>query len=228
MACSWDPSLIEEAARVTAREMRATGLSWTFSPVLCLARDLRWGRVDETFGEDPHLIGEFASAMIRGYQGRGLGDPDAVLATAKHYAGYSETLGGRDASEADLSRRKLRSCFMPPFERAAREGCMAFMTGYQSIDGVPSTINRWLLEEVLTRRVGLRGRPRHGLRQHRAPGDRPTGLRRLCARPRPSRSPAATISSWPRLSFSRAASRRCAAGSSPRRSWTRRSGACSP
>jgi beta-glucosidase len=107
MASSWDTSLLGEAARVTAREMRATGLKWTFSPVLCIARDLRWGRIDETFGEDPYLIGEFAKAMIGGYQGKGLGDPEAVLATAKHYAGYSETAGGRDAAEADLSRRAL-------------------------------------------------------------------------------------------------------------------------
>ena len=83
--------------------------------------------------------------MIAGYQGKGLDDPDSVLATAKHYAGYSETQGGRDASEADLSRRKLLSYFLPPFERAAKAGCMTFMTGYQSIEGVPSTANRWLL-----------------------------------------------------------------------------------
>jgi len=157
LSCSWDPGLLEEVARATAREMRATGISWTFSPVLCLARDLRWGRVGETFGEDPFLDGELAAAMVRGYQGRGLDDPDAVLATAKHYAGYSETQGGRDASEADLSRRKLRSYFLPPFERAAGSGCMAFMTGYQSMDGVPSTMNRWLLREVLREEWGFEG-----------------------------------------------------------------------
>lgn len=157
LACSWDTDLLEAVARVTAVEMRATGLKWTFSPVLCLARDLRWGRIDETFGEDPFLIGEFATAMIRGYQGKGLSDPDAVLATAKHYAGYSETLGGRDASEAEISRRKLRSTFLPPFERAAREGCLSFMTGYQSIDGVPSTVSRWLLTEVLREEWGYEG-----------------------------------------------------------------------
>jgi beta-glucosidase len=157
MASSWDTSLLEEAARVTAREMRATGLKWTFSPVLCIARDLRWGRIDETFGEDPYLIGEFAKAMIKGYQGKGLGDPEAVLATAKHYAGYSETLGGRDASEADLSRRKLSSYFLPPFEAAARSDCMAFMTGYQSIDGQPSTMNHWLLTEKLKEEWGFEG-----------------------------------------------------------------------
>ncbi len=157
MAASWNADLIEEAARVTAREVRLTGLKWTFSPVLCLTRDLRWGRVGETFGEDPFLIGEFACAMIRGYQGKGLDDPEAILACAKHYAGYSETQGGRDASEADLSRRKLLSYFLPPFERAAREGCLSFMTGYQSIEGVPCTANRWLLHEVLKEQWGFEG-----------------------------------------------------------------------
>lgn len=157
MACSWNPELLEKVARVTALEVSCTGFKWTFSPVLCLARDLRWGRVGETFGEDPFLIGEFACAMIRGYQGEGLDDPTAILATAKHFAGYSETQGGRDASEADISRRKLRSYFLPPFERAAREGCLAFMTGYQSMDGVPTTANRWLLKEVLKEEWGWNG-----------------------------------------------------------------------
>ena len=110
--------------------------------MLCIARDLRWGRVDETFGEDPFLIGELGAAMVRGYQGDGLTDPTAILASAKHFAGYSETQGGRDASEADLSPRKLRSWFLPPFERVAREGCRTFMLGYQSMDGVPITANR--------------------------------------------------------------------------------------
>lgn len=157
MACSWSPELLEKVARVTAREVVTTGIHWTFSPVLCLTRDLRWGRVGETFGEDPHLIGELAAAMIKGYQGKGLDDPDGILATAKHYAGYSETQGGRDASEADISRRKLRSYFLPPFEKAAREGCMTFMTGYQSMEGVPSTANRWLLREVLKDEWGFPG-----------------------------------------------------------------------
>jgi beta-glucosidase len=149
MACSWDAGLVERAARATAVEVAATGIHWTFSPVLCIARDLRWGRVNETFGEDPILIGELGAAMVRGYQGSGLDDATAVLACAKHFAGYSETQGGRDASEADISRRKLRSWFLPPFERVAREGCRTFMLGYQAMDGVPITANRWLLNEVL-------------------------------------------------------------------------------
>lgn len=157
IAASWDAELAERVARVTAVEVAATGIHWTFSPVLCIARDLRWGRVDETFGEDPFLIGELASAMVRGYQGGGLDDPTAILATAKHFAGYSETQGGRDASEADISRRKLRSWFLPPFERVAREGCRTFMLGYQTIDGVPVTLNNWLLNEVLRGEWGYTG-----------------------------------------------------------------------
>ncbi|HVO09164.1 MAG TPA: glycoside hydrolase family 3 N-terminal domain-containing protein [Vicinamibacteria bacterium] len=157
MAASWNPGLLERMGRVTAEEMAPTGIHETFSPVLCLTRDLRWGRVGETFGEDPYLIGELGAALIHGYQGKGLDDPTAVLATAKHYAGYSETQGGRDASEADISRRKLRSYFLPPFERAVRAGAMMFMTGYQSTEGVPSTANRWLLTEVLKDEWGFKG-----------------------------------------------------------------------
>lgn len=157
MAASWDADLVQRVAKATAAEVAATGIHWTFSPVLCIARDLRWGRVGETFGEDPFLIGELASAMVRGYQGDGLDDPDAILATAKHFAGYSETQGGRDASEADISRRKLRSWFLPPFERVAREGCRTFMLGYQTTDGVPITVNDWLLSDVLRGEWGYTG-----------------------------------------------------------------------
>ncbi|OAH49833.1 glycoside hydrolase family 3 N-terminal domain-containing protein [Microbacterium oleivorans] len=157
MASTWDPELVEQVAKATAAEVASTGIHWTFSPVLCIARDLRWGRVNETFGEDPFLIGELASAMVRGYQGDGLDDPDAILATAKHFAGYSETQGGRDASEADISRRKLRSWFLPPFERVAKEGCRTFMLGYQTTDGVPITVNDWLLSDVLRGEWGYTG-----------------------------------------------------------------------
>jgi len=157
MAASFDPDLLERVGRATAIEVAPTGIHWTFSPVLCISRDLRWGRVSETFGEDPYLIGELAAAMIRGYQGEGLKDPTAILATAKHFAGYSETQGGRDASEADISRRKLTSWFLPPFEKAAREGCATFMLGYQAIDGVPITINTWLLGDVLRKEWGYKG-----------------------------------------------------------------------
>lgn len=157
MACSWDPSLVEQVARATAVETAATGIHWVFSPVLCIARDLRWGRVDETFGEDPHLIGELGVAMVRGYQGDGLDDRDAVLANAKHFVGYSQTQGGRDASEADLTPRSLRAWFLPPFEQAVRAGCRVVMLGYQAIDGVPITANRWLFNDVLKAEWGFTG-----------------------------------------------------------------------
>ena len=153
MAASWDPAAVQAVGRATAEEVSATGVHWTFSPVLCIARDTRWGRVDETFGEDPTLIGDMASAIIKGYQGGAkAGEPlahDAILACAKHFAGYSETQGGRDASEADLSHRKLESWFLPPFERVAKEGCGTFMLGYESIDGIPVTFNHWLLSDKL-------------------------------------------------------------------------------
>ena len=157
MACSWNPDLIEKVARITAIEVAATGLHWTFSPVLCIGRDLRWGRVGETFGEDPHLIGELGVAMVKGYQGDGLNDETAILACAKHFAGYSETQGGRDATEADLTPRKLRSWFLPPFERAAKAGCRTFMLGYQAIDGTPITANKWVLNDVLKEEWGFTG-----------------------------------------------------------------------
>lgn len=157
MAATWDPELVQRCARVTAIEASATGVHWVLSPVLCITRDLRWGRVNETFGEDPFLISELGAAMIRGYQGAGLDDSTAVLACAKHFAGYSETQGGRDASEADISRRKLRSWFLPPFERAVQEGCRTFMLGYQSMDGVPITVNSWLLNDVLKDEWGFTG-----------------------------------------------------------------------
>lgn len=157
MACSWNPDLVEKVARITAIEVAATGLHWTFSPVLCIGRDLRWGRVGETFGEDPHLIGELGVAMVKGYQGDGLDDETAILACAKHFAGYSETQGGRDATEADLTPRKLRSWFLPPFERAAKAGCRTFMLGYQAIDGTPITANKWVLNDVLKEEWGFTG-----------------------------------------------------------------------
>ena len=153
MAVSWDAAKVEAAGRATAEEVSCTGVHWTFSPVLCIARDTRWGRVDETFGEDPMLIGELASAMVKGYQGGAKAGEElpknAILACAKHFAGYSETQGGRDASEADLSHRKLESWFLPPFERVAKEGCGTFMLGYESIEGVPVTFNKWLLTDKL-------------------------------------------------------------------------------
>jgi len=157
LSCSWNPELIEKIAIITAKEVSYTGVHWTFSPVLGVARDLRWGRIDETFGEDPYLIGVLGGAMIRGYQGDDLADPHTILACAKHYAGYSGTQGGRDAAEADLSERKLRSLFLPPFRDAVKAGCATFMAGYQSVDGISCSASRWLLWDVLKEEWGFEG-----------------------------------------------------------------------
>jgi beta-glucosidase len=157
VSCSWNPEIVKQMGRITAREMAVTGLFWTFSPVLCLARDLRWGRINETFGEDPYLLGVLGTGLVQGLQGEDLSHPDSVLACAKHYAGYSETQGGRDASEADLTERKLRNYFLPPFKAMCDAGVATYMTGYQSIDGVPNTISKKLMTDILRDEWGFEG-----------------------------------------------------------------------
>jgi beta-glucosidase len=157
MAASWSTELLERMGRVTAEEMAPTGIHETFSPVLCLTRDIRWGRTGETFGEDPYLIGELGAALIKGYQGSSLKDPYSILACAKHYAAYGETQGGRDSAEADVSVRKLRSIFLPPFKKAMDEDCATFMAGYNTIDGIPCSANPFLLKKVLKEEWGFKG-----------------------------------------------------------------------
>lgn len=157
MSCSWNPILVEEAGRVTAREVSADGLHWTFSPVLCIGRDLRWGRINETFGEDPWLIGVLASAIIRGYQGSSPADPNSILACAKHYLAYGESTGGRDSYDTEASFRKIREVFLPPFKKAAEAGCATFMAGYESIDGIPVSANKKILRDILKDELGFKG-----------------------------------------------------------------------
>ena len=163
LASSWNPDLLTEIGRVTAKEAALTGMHWTFSPVLGTARDLRWGRIDETFGEDPYLIGQLGTAIIRGYQGddgsgeSNLADPYTILACAKHYAGYPGSVGGRDSYEAELTQRSLRSLYLKPFHDAVDAGCTTFMAGYQAIDGLPCSVNRWLLQDVLKEEWGFDG-----------------------------------------------------------------------
>ena len=117
-ACSFDPDVAYVMGQVTAREVATDGLHWTFAPVLCLGRDTRWGRIDETFGEDPYLAGEMGAAIIRGFQGDDLADGEHILACAKHYIGYGEAVGARDACDTEMTYRKLRETFLPPFARA--------------------------------------------------------------------------------------------------------------
>jgi beta-glucosidase len=156
-ASSWNPDLIQEVGRITAKETALTGLHWTFSPVLGTARDLRWGRIGETYGEDPYLIGVLGQALIRGYQGDDLRDPYAILACAKHFAGYSGSTGGRDSYDAELTERSLRSLYLKPFQAAVKSGCATFMSGYQTIDGLPCTASNWLLQDVLRDEWGFDG-----------------------------------------------------------------------
>ena len=158
LSCSWNSELVYQMARITAKETRAVGLHWTFSPVLCVGRDPRWGRIDETFGEDPWLIGELAAAAIRGYQNDSQYGDQSLLACAKHYVGYGESVGGRDSYESDTSPRKLLSLFLPPFEKAVKDaGVATLMAGYQAIDGVPCSASHWLLTEVAKQDWGLEG-----------------------------------------------------------------------
>ncbi len=157
LSCSWNPEMIEKVAAITAREVALTGVHWTFSPVLCLARDPRWGRVDETFGEDPYLTGVLAEAMVRGYQGEDLAASDSILACAKHFVAYGETTGGRDSAECDISERKLRTLFLPPFKRVIDAGCTTVMAGYHANDGVPCSADRRLLKDILKEEWGFEG-----------------------------------------------------------------------
>ena len=152
MACSFDEELLQEVARVTATEVAADGLDWVFSPVLCLGRDLRWGRIDETFGEDALLASRLGAAMIRGYQQDGY-----VAACAKHYFGYGEATGGRDSYDTEITERKAREIFLKPFKAAVDAGCLTFMTAYGSIDGTPLTVSYKWLTEVLKEEFGFDG-----------------------------------------------------------------------
>ena len=152
MACSWSPELLEEVGYVTANEVAADGLNWVFSPVLCLGRDLRWGRIDETFGEDALLTSRLGASMIEGYQKNG-----KVAACAKHYLGYGEATGGRDSYDTEITERKAREVFLKPFKAAVDAGCMTFMTAYGSIDGESLTVSHRYLTEILKEELGFDG-----------------------------------------------------------------------
>jgi beta-glucosidase len=157
LAAAWNPALAEEMGRVTAREVAADGLHWTFSPVLCLGRDTRWGRVNETFGEDPYLAGELGAAIVRGYQGDDIADGEHILACAKHYIGYGDAVGGRDSVDTEMTFRKLRETFLPPFARAVEAGVATIMTAYGSIDGTPFTASPRAMRDILRDELGFAG-----------------------------------------------------------------------
>ena len=161
LASSWDPALVRAVNVVTAREMRARGVTEALTPVVDVARDPRWGRIEETFGEDPYLVGEMGVAAVEGLQGEGkvwvLG-PAKVFATLKHLTGHGQPESGTNVGPAPYSERALREFFFPPFEKIiARTGVSAVMPSYNEIDGVPSSANVWLLQKVLRGEWGFKG-----------------------------------------------------------------------
>jgi beta-glucosidase len=157
MAASWDPSLVERAQTVAAREARAAGIHWTFAPMVDIARDARWGRMIEGAGEDPYLGAAMARAQVRGFQGAYVGAPGHVLACAKHFAGYGAPHGGRDYDSVYLSDTELYNVYLPPFKAAVDAGVGSLMSAYMDLNDVPATANRFLLREILRDRWGFRG-----------------------------------------------------------------------
>ncbi|MCA0208349.1 MAG: beta-glucosidase BglX [Proteobacteria bacterium] len=156
-AASWDLQAIEKAARISAIEASAEGIHWTFSPMVDIARDARWGRISEGSGEDVYLGSLIASARVRGYQGDDLSRPDTILATAKHFAAYGAAQAGRDYHTVDISERTLRDVYLPPFKAAADAGAATFMTSFNEYDGVPASGNHYLLTDVLRDKWGFKG-----------------------------------------------------------------------
>jgi beta-glucosidase len=156
-ASSWDTALIARAARVAAQEASAAGLNWTFAPMVDIARDPRWGRVVEGAGEDPYLGAAIAAAQVRGFQGTSLTDPTTVMATAKHYVAYGAAEAGRDYNTVDMSERRLREVYLPPFQAAVAAGVGAIMPSFNEINGVPNHSSHWLLTDVLRGEWGFRG-----------------------------------------------------------------------
>ena len=156
LASTFDPALVEEGARVAAIEATGQGVRWTFSPMLDIARDPRWGRMAEGSGEDPWLDARMAEAMVYGYQGRQL-DATSMAACIKHFAGYGAAEGGRDYNSTFLTERQLRNVYLPPFEAAVKAGAMTLMTSFNDNDGVPSTGNVFLVKDVLRGEWGFDG-----------------------------------------------------------------------
>jgi len=148
-AASWNPDLMEQAARVAGSEAATEGIHWTFAPMMDIARDPRWGRVAESLGEDPLLASKMAAALVRGFQGRSLDDPQSVAACAKHFAGYGAAEGGRDYNSAWIPEILLRSVYLRPFQAARGAGVATFMTSFNTLNGVPATSNRFLLRDIL-------------------------------------------------------------------------------
>jgi beta-glucosidase len=157
LASTWDPPLVEQAARIAAREASATGIRWTFSPMVDIARDARWGRITEGAGEDPYLGSVMAAAYVRGYQGERLDAPDSLAATAKHFVGYGAAEGGRDYNTTEISEHTLRQVYLPPFRAAVDAGAATIMSAFNSLNGIPTSANPFTLRQVLREEWGFRG-----------------------------------------------------------------------
>ena len=157
MASTWDPSLVEQASRIAAKEATREGIRWTFSPMVDIARDARWGRIVEGAGEDPYLDSAMAAAYVRGYQGARLDDPQSMLACVKHFVGYGAAEAGRDYNPVDISERTLRQIYLPPFHAAIEAGGGSVMSAFNTLNGVPATSNWFILTHILRQEWGFPG-----------------------------------------------------------------------
>lgn len=156
-ACSWNETLAGESCRVAARESRLSGVHWTFSPMVDVARDARWGRVSEGYGEDPYLNGAMGVAAVRGYQGDDLAAGDAVAACLKHFVGYAYSEGGRDYHYTEISAQTLWDTALPPFEMGVKAGAATVMSAFNDISGVPASANRYTMTDILRGKWGFDG-----------------------------------------------------------------------
>lgn len=157
LSCTWDTILIEKSARIAATEASANGVNWTYSPMVDIARDARWGRIAEGSGEDPWWGGRIAQAMVRGYQGDDLSKPNTILACLKHFALYGAAEAGRDYNTVDMSHVRMYNEYLPPYKAAVDAGCATAMSSFNLIDAVPATGNRWLLTDLLRSEWGFDG-----------------------------------------------------------------------
>ncbi len=157
LASTWDPELVQQTARVAARETSASGIRWAFSPMVDIARDARWGRMAEGSGEDPFLGMAMARAYVRGYQGTRLDAPDSIAACPKHFVGYGAAEGGRDYNSTEISEHTLRQFYLPPFHAAIDEGAATLMSAFNSLNGVPASANPFTLTQILRKEWGFQG-----------------------------------------------------------------------
>lgn len=157
LASTWDPAIVEKAARIAAMEASADGIKWTFSPMVDIARDARWGRMAEGAGEDPFLGSAMAAAYVRGYQGTRLDAPDSIASCTKHYVGYGASEAGRDYNSTEISEHTLREFYLPPFHAAVDAGTASVMSAFNSLNGIPSSANPFTLKEILRNQWGFQG-----------------------------------------------------------------------